>query len=340
MNVVIVLRVDGTFGPLSCDLGPCRQDGAQAQDRRAWTASRTRPSSSASTAPRTATLPWTGVSLRQRGRKLPLHLFSAGIRQMPGGGGDLPRHRSWDACRDPRSTAAAEERPRGGLGPCPGAVTRSDHHHEERCRPGRPAGWWSLLARRHHSPGPQRARPHGGRRARLGRVAGRHPRAVPRDRRTRVEGRGAPDARGVVVGIDGSAVSELALGYAFEQASLRGVAPRRRPRVVDATVAAGLTRENQDRPGHPPAAHPLRGTGRLVGEVPRRRGQGGACPWGPPCSRSPWRPARRAARRGQPRQGRVPQPAARLGQPGGPHTRALHGGRGARRDRRGIRHPP
>ena len=30
------------------------------------------------------------------------------------------------------------------------------------------------------------------------------------------------ESRGVVVGIDGSAVSELALGYAFEQASLRG----------------------------------------------------------------------------------------------------------------------
>jgi nucleotide-binding universal stress UspA family protein len=33
----------------------------------------------------------------------------------------------------------------------------------------------------------------------------------------------ASDARGVVVGVDGSAVSELALGYAFEQASMRGV---------------------------------------------------------------------------------------------------------------------
>lgn len=31
-----------------------------------------------------------------------------------------------------------------------------------------------------------------------------------------------PAARGVVVGIDGSAASELALGYAFEQASMRG----------------------------------------------------------------------------------------------------------------------
>lgn len=33
----------------------------------------------------------------------------------------------------------------------------------------------------------------------------------------------APVARGVVVGVDGSAVSELAVGYAFEQASMRGV---------------------------------------------------------------------------------------------------------------------
>ena len=47
------------------------------------------------------------------------------------------------------------------------------------------------------------------------------------------------DARGVVVGVDGSAVSELALGYAFEQASLRGV----HLRVVHAwwtTVPSGL----------------------------------------------------------------------------------------------------
>jgi nucleotide-binding universal stress UspA family protein len=51
-----------------------------------------------------------------------------------------------------------------------------------------------------------------------------------------------PHAKGVVVGIDGSAVSELAVGYAFEQASLRGV----RLDVVHAwwtTVPNGLTQD-------------------------------------------------------------------------------------------------
>lgn len=50
------------------------------------------------------------------------------------------------------------------------------------------------------------------------------------------------DTRGVVVGIDGSAVSELALGYAFEQASSRGV----QLDVVHAwwtTVPRGLTQD-------------------------------------------------------------------------------------------------
>ncbi|MEO6510251.1 MAG: universal stress protein [Nocardioides sp.] len=48
------------------------------------------------------------------------------------------------------------------------------------------------------------------------------------------------DAQGVVVGVDGSAGSQVALGYAFEQASLRGV----RLEVVHAwwtTVPSGLT---------------------------------------------------------------------------------------------------
>lgn len=51
-------------------------------------------------------------------------------------------------------------------------------------------------------------------------------------------------ARGVVVGVDGSAVSELAVGYAFEQASMRG-APLEVVHAWWTTATYGLTQEFQ-----------------------------------------------------------------------------------------------
>ena len=51
--------------------------------------------------------------------------------------------------------------------------------------------------------------------------------------------------RGVVVGIDGSAVSDLAVGYAFEQASMRGV-PLEVVHAWWTTATSGLTQDFKD----------------------------------------------------------------------------------------------
>ena len=108
-------------------------------------------------------------------------------------------------------------RGRPGAGP----RRRPDLTSGPRPRPGPPpATWWSGPPARKRSSSAPTARARA-RRAGLGLPPGRHARQVPGGRRARP---GAVSPTGpVVVGIDGSALSKEAVGFAFEQASLRGV---------------------------------------------------------------------------------------------------------------------
>lgn len=174
------------------------------------------------------------------GRKFRLHLFSAGIRQIPGGE-SIYNDSQLEAAVTREALAAADERLAAASARA--RVLSADLVITlESAVDGAAGGLVELssradtvvLGRSGHGPMVG---------AVLGSVAlqvvthARCPVVVVRE--SCVD---TPHAKGVVVGIDGSAVSELAVGYAFEQASLRGV----RLDVVHAwwtTVPNGLTQD-------------------------------------------------------------------------------------------------
>lgn len=174
------------------------------------------------------------------GRKRPLHLFSAGIRQIPGGEAiyddselDAAVTRQALAAADQHlATAAARVRERS---PDLDVTTQSTVD--------RAAGGLVDLSSRADSIVLGRS----GHGRMVGALLGSVAVQVVTHAHCPVvvvhESDGGPaEARGVVVGIDGSAVSELALDYAFEQASWRGV----HLDVVHAwwtTVPSGLTHD-------------------------------------------------------------------------------------------------
>ena len=128
-------------------------------------------------------------------------------------------------------------------------------------------------------------------------------------------------------------VSELALGYAFEQASWRGV----HLDVVHAwwtTVPSGLTqgiRADQITQERLTLSESLVGWSEKYPDVEVRK----SIPMGPVVlTLTEAAEERRAARRGQSRTGRVPQPPARVGQPGSAPACGVHCGRGTRAKRR------
>ena len=153
-------------------------------------------------------------------RRLPLHLFSAGVRQIPGGESiyqdpDLAASITHEAVAAADELLAAASVRARELAPdltvtlesavdrAAGGLVELSSHADT-----------LVLGRSGHGPMVGSV---------LGSVAlqvvthAQCPVVVVHESRA-----DTTDARGVVVGIDGSAVSELALGYAFEQASLRG----------------------------------------------------------------------------------------------------------------------
>ncbi|GAA0922512.1 hypothetical protein GCM10009559_06100 [Pseudonocardia zijingensis] len=135
---------------------------------------------------------------------------------------------------------------------------------------------------------------------------------VRTEEETPVEDRSRP----VVVGVDGSLLSEAALAFAYEQASARGVpliaVHTWRDLILDAKIAPALDWDAVEAEANAGLAERLAGWG---GEVPRR-------PRAPPGhARSPGARAcggvapRPAGGGRVPRQGRCHRPGARLGQP-------------------------
>jgi len=172
------------------------------------------------------------------GRRLPLHLFSAGIRQIPGGDA-IYNDSELDAAVTRRALAAADER-------LAAASVRAREHSPDldittESVVDRAAGGLVDLSSRADTIVLGRS----GHGRMVGALLGSVALQVVTHAHCPVvvvhESNGDPSkARGVVVGVDGSAVSELALGYAFEQASWRGA----HLDVVHAwwtTVPSGLT---------------------------------------------------------------------------------------------------
>ncbi len=174
------------------------------------------------------------------GRRLGLHLFSAGIRQLPGGEA-IYLDSELDSAVTHEALAAADERLTAAsarareLAPELSVTTGS--------AVDRAAGGLVELSARADTVVVGRS----GHGPVVGAVLGSVALQVVTHALCPVvvvhaaEADGA-QARGVVVGIDGSAVSELALGYAFEQASLRGV-PLDVVHAWWTTVPSGLTRD-------------------------------------------------------------------------------------------------
>ena len=185
-----------------------------------------------------AALDWAVAEASRRRRRL--HLFSAGIRQLPGGE-SIYNDSQLDAAVTREAIAAADER-------LEAAMVRARELSPDlaitiESAVDRAAGGLVELSTRadtvvlgRSSHGPM-----------VGAVLGSVALQVVTHAHCPVvvvhESNGDTlDARGVVVGIDGSVVSELALGYAFEQASLRGV----HLDVIHAwwtTVPSGLTQD-------------------------------------------------------------------------------------------------
>jgi len=174
------------------------------------------------------------------GRRRPLHLFSAGVRQIPGGEA-IYNDPELDAAVTRQALAAADER-------LAAAAVRARERSPDldittESVVDRAAGGLVDLSSRADTI--VLGRSGHGRRvgALLGSVAvqvvthAHCPVVVVHESTDETS-----TARGVVVGFDGSAVSELALGYAFEQASWRGV----HLDVIRAwwtTVPSGVTRD-------------------------------------------------------------------------------------------------
>ena len=202
---------------------------------------------------------------------------------------------------------------------------------EHRARPGGVRTHRRIPTRRHR----RRRRPRRGRAdrspARVNVDAARGLRLLPR-------GRGAGGRRParrrttrVVVGVDGSDLSTEATGYAFEQASERGlgltVLHAWNANVYTSGVAMTALSPNRgtssrpSRSGSPPRRSP-------DGLRSSRTSTCGPSDPGPTGRRPRGRlGGRRARRRGQPRTGRLPRPAPRVGQPQRPAPGALPGRR-------------